>query len=78
MWKVYQNLNGNSGIEKYEIHEKSQKISVKFIESEREYTYSASKIGDMHYRNMINCALLGHGLNAYIMNHKDVAKGYDK
>ena len=69
----YKNMNGNSGVESYEIAPTF--IIVKFQGSARTYKYSYEKAGKLHVDNMKKMAQNGVGLNTYINQH--VRKLYD-
>ncbi len=60
----YLNKNNDSGVSHYEIFE--DKIIVKFIGTEKIYSYSNYKAGRQHVDNMKDLAQKGSGLNSYI------------
>lgn len=60
----YLNLNGNSGIESFNIGE--DYIEVKFKKSEKIYKYSYSSAGKYSVEKMKELAEKGCGLNSYI------------
>ncbi|MBR3308922.1 MAG: hypothetical protein IKG00_03335 [Lachnospiraceae bacterium] len=60
----YLNLDGDSGIESYEIGE--DYITVYFIRSHKGYTYSYKSAGQAHVEAMKQLANCGKGLNEYI------------
>lgn len=70
---LYENKNGTSGVESYEIG--TTFIIVKFQGSARTYKYSYEKAGKPHVDNMKKLAQNGVGLNTYINQH--VRKLYD-
>jgi len=67
----YKNLSGNSSVVAYEIEEDS--ITVKFSDS-MQYKYSNASAGSQNITQMKNLAILGRGLNSFIM--KNVKKNY--
>ena len=69
----YRNLNGNSGVDAYEIG--NSFIRVRF-NSGYVYLYTIISAGADNIQNMISLAEIGKGLNAYI--NKNVKFGYDK
>lgn len=69
----YRNINGDSGVEAYEIG--SDHIVVKFYSTHRLYVYSYRKAGQYHVEQMKRLARIGDGLNSYI--NKNVRKLYD-
>ena len=69
----YANLNGNSGVEKYQITETS--IRVKFITSSDIYVYTYQKPGKIHVDEMKRLAKSGRGLATYI--NQKVRKNYE-
>jgi len=69
----YLNLNGDSGVDSYEIG--SDFIKVLFLKTSYLYTYSYRKAGKFHVDNMKILAEKGRGLNSYI--NKNVYKLYD-
>lgn len=73
MWETYSNLNGKSGIIKYQINLDS--IDVMF-KTGSIYTYPDYKIGRNHLETMFSLARQGRGLHTYIMTHEVVKKGY--
>lgn len=60
----YKNLNGDSGVEWFEIG--SNFIKVKFKSNPKLYQYSYSKAGMHHVEQMKHLAQSGSGLNSYI------------
>lgn len=62
----YANINGDSGVSGFEIHDLS--ITVYFTGTSRSYTYSYASAGQHHIEAMKRLAQAGDGLNAYI-NH---------
>lgn len=61
----YRNLNGNSGVESYEITDDA--IAVRFKSGRfRNYLYSNQRPGAVVVERMKALALQGHGLNSYI------------
>lgn len=69
----YKNLNGDSGVEGFEIG--SNFIRVKFKSNPRIYQYSYRKAGLNHVEKMKQLAQYGSGLNSYI--DKNVKFLYD-
>lgn len=63
----YANIDGDSGVDSFEIYESS--IVVKFKGTAKTYTYSYQSAGQKHVETMKGLALSGDGLNAYINNH---------
>lgn len=61
--KTYLNLNGNSGIKAYEIHD--DYIDIEF-ESGGIYRYSNISVGETNLAIMKALAIAGAGLNAFI------------
>lgn len=72
--RTYKNLNGNSGIEAYEINQGS--IIVKF-ETGGCYLYTTESAGAAHIREMHRLAQLGKGLNTYINQNTHMAYAKD-
>ena len=64
MFVPYKNINGDSGVESYEIG--SDYIAVKFHGSQKIYVYSYCKAGKYHVDRMKFLAFSGDGLNSYI------------
>ena len=64
---IYKDLNGDSNIESYEIFKDA--IVVKFKGSSRTYKYSYYSAGQTHVEIMKQLAVLGDGLNSYIMRN---------
>ena len=61
----YKNLDGDSGIESYEISDDS--ITVTFRSGkERHYLYTHQKPGEVMVEKMKSLAIQGKGLNEYI------------
>jgi hypothetical protein len=61
----YQNRNGDSKVEAYEIGEGS--ITVRFMSGRhRNYLYTNLRPGPAAVERMIALAVQGHGLNSYI------------
>ena len=69
----YTDINGDSGIEFYEIDQTS--ITVWFKRASRSYTYSYSSAGQAHVEEMKRLAANGDGLNAYI--NRNVKNAYE-
>lgn len=69
----YKNINGNSGIEKYEIG--NNYIRVQFND-ESIYLYTYASAGPSNIEQMKKLAIFGGGLNAFI--NKKVRKSYEK
>ena len=63
---VYKNLNGNSGISRYQISQTS--ILVEF-RGGKVYTYSYESAGSANIEQMKIHALAGSGLNSFIMHN---------
>ncbi len=63
----YTDIDGDSGVDSFEINETS--ITVKFKGTSRTYTYSYQSAGQHHIETMKRLALSGDGLNAYINNY---------
>ncbi len=63
----YLNLNGNSGVNSFEIF--NNKISVRFNRTVKTYTYSYRKAGSLNVENMKVLAKAGRGLNTYINDY---------
>ena len=61
----YKNLNGESGIEAYEIHEDNNAIDIEFANS-GVYTYHRTNLGDIRFNVICELAVAGAGLNAYL------------
>lgn len=61
----YKNLNGESGIEAYEIHEDNNTIDIEYA-SGGVYTYYRANLGDIHFNVICELAVAGAGLNAYL------------
>jgi hypothetical protein len=70
----YADVNNDSGVIGYEIHEKS--IIVWFEGTDRSYTYSYALAGPHHVETMKRLAAFGNGLNAYI--NDNVKSKYDR
>lgn len=62
--EIYKDINNDSGVRGYEIHDDS--ITVWFDGTERSYTYSYGLAGATHVEKMKELARNGDGLNAYI------------
>lgn len=60
----YKNLDGDSGVDSFEIGE--EYIIVKFTKTLRLYTYSYDSAGRDKVEHMKKLALQGRGLNEYI------------
>lgn len=61
----YKNINGNSPITNYQIYEDA--IGVWFNKGKKNpYIYPVYKIGDYHLQQLIQKAITGKGLSAYI------------
>jgi hypothetical protein len=60
----YADINNDSGVNSFEIHEKS--IAVWFDDTPNSYTYSYGVAGAQHVEEMKKRAIAGDGLNAYI------------
>lgn len=60
----YKDVNGDSGIEAYEIG--ADKISVKFKGTVKIYVYSYTSAGKENVEYMKKLALSGDGLNSFI------------
>ncbi len=63
----YRDINGDSGVEGFDIGEDS--IIVKFAGTKKLYVYSYRTAGARHVDTMKRLALSGDGLNAYINAH---------
>jgi len=63
--EAYKNLNGNSGIESYEIG--AGEIAVRFNNGEV-YVYTTGSAGATNIEQMKNMALAGSGLYRFINN----------
>ncbi|HAN10517.1 MAG TPA: hypothetical protein DCP90_07875 [Clostridiales bacterium] len=75
MWQKYKDIDGDSSVEAYKVDLTARNIIVRFSNGKcREYLYEERKIGEQHYKNMINYAELGDGLGSYIQNY--VRNGY--
>lgn len=61
----YKNLNGESGIEAYEIHEDNAAIDIEFA-SGGVYTYYKANISAINFNVICQLAIAGAGLNAYL------------
>ena len=61
----YKNLNGESGIEAYEIHEDNNAIDIEYANG-GVYTYYRANLGDIHFNVICELAVAGAGLNAYL------------
>ena len=71
----YANLDGESGVLGYELHEQS--IDVYFRSGHRRgYRYSAVRPGLAHVREMQRLARAGRGLATYINQH--VRENYER
>ena len=70
----YKNINGNSGIDSYEIG--VDFIKVRFKTSSTVYIYSTSKIAKHHIEKMKHLADTGKGLGTYISTHPEVKQNY--
>lgn len=70
----YKNINGNSGIDSYEIG--VDFIRVRFKTSPTIYIYSTSKITKQHIEKMEALARTGKGLGTYISQHPEVRDHY--
>ena len=70
----YKNINGNSGIQSYEIG--SNYIKVIFKTSPTIYIYSTSKITKQHIEKMEALVRTGKGLGTYISQHPEVRDHY--
>jgi hypothetical protein len=62
----YRNLSGNSGIEAFEVHDRS--IIVRFT-SGPAYVYDYDRPGGAHVERMKGLAREGRGLSTYISQH---------
>lgn len=71
--ETYANLNGNSGVSMYEIHDTS--IKIKFKTSVPIYVYTYIRPGQSHVESMKQLAKSGNGLNSYIKTR--VNKNFD-
>ena len=71
----YKNLNGESGIKAYEIHENNNAIDIEFA-SGGVYTYHRANIGDIHFNVICELAVAGAGLNAYLNRLRQ--QGYNR
>ena len=71
--KIYRNINGDSGVAKYEYG--SDLIKVRFKRGGT-YEYRASVIGHRHLDEMKKFADNGRGLNTYINENPKVRTGY--
>ena len=60
----YKNINGDSGVDSYEIG--NNFIRVKFKRKSKIYQYSYNKAGESNVENMKQKAIQGAGLNTYI------------
>lgn len=60
----YMNLDGDSGVDSFEIGERY--IVVRFIKTVKLYTYSYDSAGKEKVEQMKKLALQGRGLNEYI------------
>ncbi len=60
----YKDINGDSGIEAYEIG--SDKINVKFKNTVKIYVYSYTSAGKENIEHMKKLAQSGDGLNSFI------------
>ncbi|MEI7036820.1 hypothetical protein [Fulvimonas yonginensis] len=69
----YRNLDGNSGVTRYELG--ADWIQVWFVNGE-DYRYSAANVGMEHVLNMHALARAGKGLAGYISKH--VHDDYDR
>lgn len=66
--KKYEDIDGDSGVDSYEIDTDS--IAVLFKSgSARKYWYNYSSAGPEHVEKMKELAVNGDGLNAYINKH---------
>ena len=66
----YKDINNDSGVEAYDIHEDS--ITVFFKGSPKPYKYSYASAGIQNVEHMKKLAASGDGLNSFIMrNVKD-------
>ena len=61
--ETYKNLNGNSGIESYEIGEKE--ITIRLTDGEI-YVYTDQSAGDANIEQMKKLALGGSGLHTFL------------
>ena len=69
-WQIYQNLGGDSDVEKFLID--NQSITIKFRKSKFLYLYNSTTTGTLHIKEMIELAKSGSGLGSYInSNVKD-------
>lgn len=64
MFEPYKDINGDSGVEAYEIG--TDYISVRFRGTPKVYTYNYLVTGRVHVEHMKALAKKGDGLNAYI------------
>lgn len=71
--QFYKNIGGNSGVRAFDIGE--DYIEVQFSTG-RVYRYSYGKAGKRNVEEMKRLALLGCGLNSYIM--RNVKNDYDR
>lgn len=62
--EIYRNVNGDSGINSYEIGNKY--IDVKFNATPKVYRYSFNSAGRGNVETMKKLAKQGHGLNSFI------------
>jgi archaellin len=60
----YLNLNGNSGVNSFELG--NTYIRVIFKGNYKLYQYSYNRAGEFHVENMKKLAIEGSGLNSYI------------
>ena len=70
---AYANLQGNFGVDEYEITRSA--IKVKFIDSTDVYVYSHTRPGKDHVDEMKRRAQAGSGLATYISRH--IRENYD-
>ena len=65
---TYKNLSGNSGVVAYEIRQEA--IVVVFNDGHcRNYQYDYASAGRLNVEEMKRLAVLGQGLNTFIMNN---------
>lgn len=64
---LYMDVDGDSGVQAYEIG--SDYIDVQFKRTYKVYRYSYRIAGKNHVEAMKNLARNGNGLNSYIMNY---------
>jgi hypothetical protein len=65
--ETYKNLNGDSGVSRYEI--RADSVAVEFIKGRKIYVYSYASAGAANVERMKLLASAGRGLNSFIMNN---------